>query len=193
MANSVTSIGGWGFYNCNSLASVTLSEKVTSIGMAAFMYCPNLTSIEIPAMVSEIYGAAFYECISLADVTVGWTTPLEVSEDIFDGINMSAATLHVPNGTTALYKAANVWKSFGKFVEYTPTGSTKIEVPALKAFASNGVLNISGLQPGKPVYIYSISGLLLYHGIAKAGKETIPLAWHGACIVVSEKQSVKVF
>ena len=44
---SVTSIGGWAFYDCSSLTSITIPESVTSIGVAAFPYCDVLTSIQV--------------------------------------------------------------------------------------------------------------------------------------------------
>ncbi|MDR1980855.1 MAG: hypothetical protein LBQ39_04435, partial [Tannerellaceae bacterium] len=51
----------------------------------------------------------------LTDVTVGWTTiPAMDYLFIYD---VSAATLHVPAGTKALYQAADVWKDFGRIVE----------------------------------------------------------------------------
>ena len=62
----------------------------------------------------------------------------------------------------------------------------------LKAHASNGVLYISGLQSGKPVNIYSITGQLVYAGVAKAEYEQISVSVTGVYVVVSEYQSVKV-
>ena len=40
---SVTSIGQYAFYNCNSLTSITIPDSVTSIGSDAFSYCNSLT------------------------------------------------------------------------------------------------------------------------------------------------------
>ena len=46
---SVTSIGGWAFYDCSSLTSITIPESVTSIGGGTFPYCDVLTSIQVDA------------------------------------------------------------------------------------------------------------------------------------------------
>jgi len=62
----------------------------------------------------------------------------------------------------------------------------------LKAHASNGAFHISGLQSGKPVSIYSITGQLVYAGVAKAEYEQISVSVTGVYVVVSEYQSVKV-
>jgi hypothetical protein len=182
----------WSAFCASKFETVTIPNSVKEIGSGAFNSNTNLTSITLPKSVTMILNNAFEGCTGLTDVTVGWATPLEVPGDIFDKVNTSAVTLHVPKGTTALYKAADAWESF-KIVDDAPTGNVKMEVPTLKAFASNGVLNITGLQPGKPLYVYTISGQLIYQGIAKSEEETIPLGRHGVCLVVSGEQSVKVF
>ena len=43
--DSVTSIGGYAFYDCSGLTSVTIPDSVTSIGGRAFEGCSGLTSI----------------------------------------------------------------------------------------------------------------------------------------------------
>ena len=70
MANGVTSIGNFAFYNCTSLTSVTIPDSVTSIGAWAFSGCASLTSVTIPDSVTSIDGDAFYNCASLASVTI---------------------------------------------------------------------------------------------------------------------------
>jgi hypothetical protein len=97
----------------------------------------------------------------------------------------------VPEGTKAVYEAADVWKTFGTIVD-EPTGNTPIKVATLKAYASNGVLHITGLRTGKPLSVYSLTGQLIYQGLVQAEVEHIPLSSHGVCIVVSGNQTVKV-
>ena len=68
--DSVTSIGGYAFYNCISLTSVTIPNSVTSIGDEAFRNCDSLTSLMIPNSVTSIGGGAFSGCDSLTSVTI---------------------------------------------------------------------------------------------------------------------------
>ena len=87
----VTSIGGYSFYLCTQLTSVSIPESVTAIRDYAFYYAgmssvlipesvtslnqfafaySSLAEVVIPASVTQIGTEAFYECGSLAEVTV---------------------------------------------------------------------------------------------------------------------------
>ena len=54
IAEGVTSISWYAFYNCRSLTSVTIPNSVTSIGEYAFYDCTSLTSVTIPNSVTSI-------------------------------------------------------------------------------------------------------------------------------------------
>ena len=66
----VTSIGGYAFWGCSGLTSVTIPDCVTSIGEQAFLGCSGLTSITIPNTVTSIGGQAFLGCGGLTSVTI---------------------------------------------------------------------------------------------------------------------------
>ena len=69
--NSVTSIGSEAFYGCKGLTSVTIGNSVTSIKSSAFYNCSGLTSVEIPNSVTSIGVNAFGGCSGLTSVTIG--------------------------------------------------------------------------------------------------------------------------
>ena len=57
--DSVISIGGFAFSECNSLTSIIIPDSVTSIGDSAFRLCHNLSEVNIPNSVSHIGTIAF--------------------------------------------------------------------------------------------------------------------------------------
>ena len=67
---SVTSIGSYAFYGCESLMEITIPTSMKSIGQAAFRGCKSLTEITIPAGVTSIGDRAFSGCSSLTEITI---------------------------------------------------------------------------------------------------------------------------
>ena len=72
-------------------------------------------------------------------MTVEWSTPNSVSvpNDLFSGVNLSAATLHVPSGTKALYEVHPVWGLFGTIDDGTPAYSLSV-LPDSLGFVASG-------------------------------------------------------
>ena len=108
---SVTSIGDYAFYECTSLASITIPNSVTSIGDYAFWYCYPLTSITIPNSVTSIGRVAFGYCSSLTSVTcLAMTPPALLEEYVF--YECDNPTLFVPCGALSNYQAHEQWGQF---------------------------------------------------------------------------------
>ena len=116
--NSVTSIGNYAFVDRSGLTSVTIPNSVTSIGEGAFFYCSDLTSVTIPNSVTSIDDTAFSGCDKLTKVTMENPNPLAIESYTFP--NCANATLYVPRGSKAAYKAADNWKKFKAIVEISP-------------------------------------------------------------------------
>lgn len=101
---SVTSIGGYAFYNCTGLTSITIPNSVTSIGELAFSGCSGLTSVVSEVETPFVFGNNAFTGISTdcvltvprdtrnAYIEAGWT------EDVFQGgIVEMGATAPDPN------------------------------------------------------------------------------------------------
>jgi hypothetical protein len=67
---SVTRIGRYAFFWCDSLTSVVIPTSVTRIGRSAFSSCDSLTSIVIPDSVTRIDDWAFHNCNSLTSIEI---------------------------------------------------------------------------------------------------------------------------
>ena len=70
IGSGVTSIGGYAFRDCFTLARITIPSGVTSIGDNAFDGCCHLSNVTIPSSVSSIGSYAFSNCRSLSSVTI---------------------------------------------------------------------------------------------------------------------------
>ncbi|WP_291085832.1 leucine-rich repeat protein [Flavobacterium sp. BFFFF1] len=149
ISNSVTNIGSFAFIGCTQLYSVTIGNAVTSIGVGAFANCYALTSLTIPGSVTSIGDIAFYDCFSLTSVSVSWPTPLPINANVFSGVNLPGATLHVPTATEATYEATAVWTDFGNITSgCTPTDNITT-VSACDSYTWNGqIYTTSGVYTG---------------------------------------------
>jgi hypothetical protein len=99
-------------YPAGKTGEYTIPHSVRKIEHYAFAGCRRLTSVAIPRSVTRIGEFVFSNCRNLTDVTVEWATPLPVPPYVFNNVPRPPSTLHVPPGTQALYKAADVWKRF---------------------------------------------------------------------------------
>ena len=177
-------------FSQSRLASVTISNSVTTIGDAAFRNNSNLKTVDIPSSVHTIQTRIFAGCTALTNVTVRWSSPPLITEDVFGGVNRSRVMLHVPAGRENAYRIASVWKDFR--ITSSPVSVEGVEGSSLKALLTNGLLHIAGLQPGEAFSLYTVGGQLVYQGTAKSTSEYIPFPGRGIYILTNGRETVKV-
>lgn len=146
--DSVTKIDSNAFYGCTSLSSVELNEGLETLGPQAFYGCSKLEKISIPENVSIYYNAFHYVPLKelrlpgtikieggsyygdivfnskeLKDIYVNSKIPIKPEEEyykLFEDIILYEAYLHVPKGSSDLYKQSPFWGNFINIVEYNP-------------------------------------------------------------------------
>ena len=114
------------FSGCSGLTSVVIPLGVTSIGEYAFSGCSGLTSIDIPSSVTDIGKAAFKDCSSLTSVYVSSDSPASIGIGAFSGIDKTACTLYVPQGTKDDYWLSSWGDDFDNIEEYDVTGIDQV-------------------------------------------------------------------
>jgi hypothetical protein len=114
--DGITTIGNNAFGGRWGMRQMDIPETVTTIEDKAFVWCVKLTNITLPASVKTIGNQAFGRCDTLISVRCYMETPPSITDSVFT--NRTNATLYVPAGTTAAYKAADYWKEFKAIKEF---------------------------------------------------------------------------
>ena len=139
--NSVTSIGGYAFYGCSSLASVTIPNSVTSIGNDAFENCSSLTSVTINsnAIVSKDYYSSSSNISYIFDSQV---TEYIIGDDVkkigsYAFCDCSSLTsITIPNSVT----------SIGGYAFYGCSSLTSVTIPnSVTSIGGNAFYNCKSL------------------------------------------------
>ena len=136
--NSVTSIGGYAFYNCSELTSVTIPNSVTSVGKYAFYKCSGLTKL-----------------VSLA------VEPPICGEGAFEKVDKTTCQLLVPQESINKYKTANQWKKFMNILRYDGVDDVSVDTPD----ALYEVYNLQGVRVGSGMREAEVTTDALPHGV----------------------------
>lgn len=136
----VKSLNGFLFYRCKGLKKVRLSESINHIHSSAFAKCENLETICIPDSVTILSNNVFKGCTKLKSITLGRSqqsigkaifddcpslesitslnhVPPHLDQDSISNKCFISATLYVPKGAAAAYKADNIWSKFWRIEE----------------------------------------------------------------------------
>lgn len=110
--------------NGSKQTTIDLREFSGNLKEQSFEFYKDATSIIIGENVSSIYSTTFYECTNVTDVYCYAQMPpvcngdwINNASDAFAAMPQFTTTLHVPAGTTAMYKIAVGWSRFYNIVE----------------------------------------------------------------------------
>lgn len=76
-------VGSYAFYNCNQLKNIILPSEVKTISYHAFNDCGNLSSVQFPPSLKSIESYAFSGCYKLSSINLPGLT--SISESTFYG------------------------------------------------------------------------------------------------------------
>lgn len=143
IGDSVSSIGGWAFYRCESLTSIDIPSSVTSIGDNAFHFCSSLQSIDIPDSVTSIGEDVFAGCESLTSIDIP-NSVTSIGSHAFDGCR-SLTSITIPSGWTSINDG--MFKNCTSLTSIGPIGSgASVEIPnSVTIIKSDAFEGCSGL------------------------------------------------
>jgi len=119
LPDGMKAIGEGAFSGCRVLTNLVIPNTMSSIENSVFESCLAFTKVELPTGITYVGDNAFKGCTKLATVTLRNITPEKITlgEGVFADIDLSEATLNVPQGTGAYIRTADQWKEFGDIHE----------------------------------------------------------------------------
>ncbi len=143
--DSVTSIGGYAFSDCDSLTSITIPDSVTSIGSYVFAYCDSLTSITIPDSVTSIGDDAFYNTAYYNNSNNWENDVLYIGKHLIKAKTSISGTYSVKQGTLTI--AINAFYNCDSITSVTIGNS----VTSIGNYAFRGCSSLTSVTIGNGV------------------------------------------
>lgn len=187
------------FKDLPKVENLTFNAKLEIIGENGFSDMGNLTKITFKKRDNKFYihQCCFNNTPKLADIFVENTTPFTLSFEDTDntaGFYPPRFTLHVPVGSKSLYEEAEVWKDFGKIVEYEVDEAgvqhTVTDSDNWRCSATRGGVTVTGAE-GCDVSVITIDGKLIERVIVAPDYLKVDLP-AGLYIVSADGRSSKV-
>lgn len=155
----LASIGDWAFAHCSSLENVELPDNLKNIGEGIFFDCTSLAGIKLPGKLDAIGNYALKGISvaqlslpstlgSIGDLAMSGTDNLKdidaskiavvptLGQDVWDTLNKSNVTLHVPTELSSQFASTPQWQDFEIVTKATNVDSDAITDGAIKISAS---------------------------------------------------------
>lgn len=115
LRDDITEIGEDAFNGCRVLPNVTLPANLSAIAAGTFEGCATINAVTLPLGIKSIGNRAFANCTKLKSFTVNSINPEQITlgEDVWDGIDLSTATLNSLQGTQEYFANTPQWRDFG--------------------------------------------------------------------------------
>lgn len=108
----ITQISYGAFSGCSGLQTLSFPASLNFIGTGAFSGCSGLTEMSLSSGLAVLAENSFLGCTRLKKITNPNSIPIELSSDVFSGVNQGTCSLLVPSGSENAYRNAPVWKYF---------------------------------------------------------------------------------
>jgi len=102
IAEGVTRIGDWEFYDCDMLSSISILDGVLHIGEYAFNFCGRLNTVTMPNSITSIGTGAFSNCKGLVSVTIPQYVCNSRLSSIFPSAYQNITNVVIVDGVTSI-------------------------------------------------------------------------------------------
>lgn len=115
LPSNLKEIGDNAFEGCKNLAAPTFPDGLLHIGSHAFSGCQAFKDVILPSSLQELGEGTFDGCTNLVNFTVKNPAPqsMIVGNSLFADIDLSVATLYIPQGTSSYFAQSETWNVFG--------------------------------------------------------------------------------
>lgn len=136
----------------------------------------SLKQVELPASLTKINTAGFFACRSLQQIVCKATTPPELGNQVFRGVNVSNVVLKVPASAVDAYKADNEWKKF-KIQSESTTSCNPVENSTCKIYPTHteGTVFVVAHNAAKAI-IYNMYGQTVKTVEIEQGENSIDIS-----------------
>jgi len=155
------------FNSCYKLTSIVTPNSLESIGEAAFGNCYSLTTLVIGNKVAGIESSAFQSCSNLEHIYVRNPIPPVINASVFQYVNKSTCTLHIPVGSTLRYEVTE-WSRFYNIEEGLSISTESAELEVVLSVYPNPVLesfSINGIDEETPITLLDMNGAIVLQSI----------------------------
>ncbi len=142
-----------GAFENSQICSIVFPESLTRIGYEAFLNCTGITTFRLPVSLEYIDSYAFSGCAGVKQIVALGMTPPRLGADVFRDIDLSNATLCVPEESIEAYRYADGWRGFKTIV-----GVAKPEAKKLVVFTTDG--SVAEFYLSQDPFIKNIGGAL---------------------------------
>lgn len=216
LPSTLKQLEDWSFYRDESLLQLTIPSSTSRIGACSFGFCTSLDALVIERGVRCIAPHAFYYCNALSEVTIPWTVdelgeyafaycsglkqivmedaPIAITEDVFEGVDVSQCRLVVPTDQVDAYRTSEVWCGF----DIVDGGYNALEEPGFLSHELSFAYELRGdvlylyVNGDAPALVYDLSGRRIAIVASHSGEKHLVLERGKTYLIKCGKQQFKI-